>query len=379
MDRWKIVVRLALFAGLGSAGLAGAQEAASDRGERERLAEVLLQRAEQSSGRELDPGFRAAARGALVRLPLAELKAREERDPAAGLGPLGAAPVDLAYRAVAPCRIIDTRVAGGAMAPGVARDFKVSGTGLQSQGGEAAGCGVPLGAATAAMINFVAVNATGGGNLRAWAFAQPPVPPPSASILNYATVAGLNIANGIAVPLCDWSTGTCTAEIRVQTDVSGTHLVADIVGYFVPAHKPILEVGPLPSGDVSVPSTACTNIPSSSVTVDVPAAGQVEVEAFVAVRLSHTSGTIDLMNLQFAPANNDCSHLDGYGQVWVQSAQPTGNYVFTVPVSRVFLVGSPGSYTFYLNADMESGGDALDVILGGQFETMPTRATYYPN
>jgi hypothetical protein len=299
---------------------------------------------------------------------------------AAGLGSAGLAGAqDLAYRAVTPCRLIDTRVPASPLAPGVPRDFKVSGTGLQSQGGEAAGCGVPLGAATAAMINFVAVNAAGPGNLRAWAFAQPPLPPPNASILNYATVSGLNIANAVAVPLCDSSTGTCTSEIRVQADSSGTHLVADIVGYFLPAHKPILEVGPLPSGNVSVPSTACTNIPFATVTVDVPAAGKVELEAFVAVRLNHVNGTIDLMNLQFSQANNDCSHLDGYGQAWVQSAQPSGNYIFTIPVSRVILVSTPGSHTFYLNADMESGGDALDEILGSQFETMPTRATFYAN
>jgi hypothetical protein len=63
----------------------------------------------------------------------------------------------------------------------------------------------------------------------------------------------------------------------------------------------------------------------------------------------------------------------------VQSAQPSGNYVFTIPVSRVIPTTSPGSDTFYLNADMESGGDALDTVLGAEFETMPTRATYHPN
>jgi hypothetical protein len=299
---------------------------------------------------------------------------------AAGWGGAGLAGAqDMTYRAVTPCRLIDTRGPASPLAPGVPRDFRVSGVGLQSQGGDPAGCGVPPGAATAAMINFVAVNATGPGNLRAWAFAQPPLPPPNASILNYATVSGLNIANAVAVPLCDSSTGTCTSEIRVQADSSGTHLVADIVGYFAPSHKPILAVGPLPSGNVSVPSTACTNIPSSTVTIAVPAAGKIELEAFVAVRLNHASGTIDLMNLQFSTANNDCIHLDGYGQAWVQTAQPSGNYVFTIPVSRVFVVSEPGSYTFYLNADMESGGDALDEILGSEFETMPTRATFYAN
>jgi hypothetical protein len=100
--------------------------------------------------------------------------------------------------------------------------------------------------------------------------------------------------------------------------------VADIVGYFVRAPKPILEVGALPSGDVAVSSTACTNIPFATVTVDVPAAGQVELEAFVAVRLNHVSGTIDLMNLQFSQSATDCSHLDGYGQAGCSPPSPAG-------------------------------------------------------
>ena len=86
---------------------------------------------------------------------------------------------ELVYTPVTPCRLIDTRQAGGSLAPGAPRDFKVAGSGLQIQGGNPLGCGIPVDEAHAAVINFVAVNPTGLGNLRAWAYSEPPEPPPT--------------------------------------------------------------------------------------------------------------------------------------------------------------------------------------------------------
>src|SRR6266850_975287 len=141
---------------------------------------------------------------------------------------LGASAADLVYTPVAPCRIIDTRAAGGPIGAGTQRDFLVSGTAnFPAQGGTAGGCAVPEGA-TGAMLNLVAVNPSGAGDLRAWAFGQPA---PGASTINYAAVAGLNIANGVAVPLCDPATSGCTFDVSVQADVSGTQLVVDVLGY----------------------------------------------------------------------------------------------------------------------------------------------------
>jgi len=143
---------------------------------------------------------------------------------------LGASAADLVYTPVTPCRIIDTRVmgAGGPIVPMVPRDFLVSGTvNFPAQGGTAGGCAVPEGA-TGAMLNLVAVNPSGAGDLRAWAFGQPV---PGASIINYAAGAGLNIANGVAVPLCDPATSGCTFDVSVQADVSGTQLVVDVLGF----------------------------------------------------------------------------------------------------------------------------------------------------
>ena len=60
--------------------------------------------------------------------------------------------------------------------------------------------------------------------------------PPGASVLNYAFIAGagLNIANGITVPICDPSEAgqPCPNDFRVLADVNATHLVADVLGFF---------------------------------------------------------------------------------------------------------------------------------------------------
>lgn len=136
---------------------------------------------------------------------------------------------DLAYTVLTPCRLLDTRLAGGPFAAGATRNFKVKGSNLSSQGGSSTGCGVAT-AATGAIINFVATDAAGPGHLKGWAY---PAAAPFAAILNYGAVAGLEaIANGIAVPICDPAVSSCTFDLKIQVNVSSTHVVADVVGYF---------------------------------------------------------------------------------------------------------------------------------------------------
>jgi hypothetical protein len=154
---------------------------------------------------------------------------------------LGSSAADLAYTPLTPCRIIDTRVVGGPIVPGLPRDFVVGGAqGFEAQGGHAGGCGVPD-AATAAMLNFIAVDPRGPGDMRVWPFGQPV---PLASIINYAAVAGLNLANGAVVPLCDPATapGGCTFDVSVQADASAADLVVDVMGFF--QSTPVGSAGP---------------------------------------------------------------------------------------------------------------------------------------
>jgi hypothetical protein len=144
----------------------------------------------------------------------------------------GQAAADLVFTPVTPCRIIDTRLAGGPIAAGTTRSFKVTGAAsLAAQGGSGTGCGVPVGA-TAAFINFVAVGFAGFGDLRAFPFGAAV---PTASILNYAIPGqNLNLANGIALKICDPSLPlpACTNDFTIQADASATDLVADVLGYY---------------------------------------------------------------------------------------------------------------------------------------------------
>jgi hypothetical protein len=91
---------------------------------------------------------------------------------------------------------------------GVPRDFEIAGTvNFAAQGGNASGCGVPLGATTpvaaAVFINVVAVDPTRPGHLTGWEFGQQP---PNAAILSYSNVQGLNIANGVIMPIAGVAT-----------------------------------------------------------------------------------------------------------------------------------------------------------------------------
>jgi len=141
----------------------------------------------------------------------------------------------LAYVPLDPCRVIDTRLAGGALLPGAkgTRDFRVTGVDFTSQGGNPDGCGVPTVGVLAVMLNFVAVAPAGPGYLTAWAYTEPPGPAPLASILNYGKLARHGgLANAIAVPICNSASSICPFDFRLKAFVSKTHVVADLVGFF---------------------------------------------------------------------------------------------------------------------------------------------------
>jgi hypothetical protein len=158
---------------------------------------------------------------------VADAQAQEDEDARTVLNSLGDSQADLVYTPVTPCRIIDTRLAGGPIPAGTTRDFLVTGTDYSAQGGSATGCGVPFGPTTAVMVNFVAAKPAGGGNVRVTPFGKPI---PLAAILNFTT--GVTLGNGLAVATCDPSSTTCTSDITIQVDKNATDLVADVQGYF---------------------------------------------------------------------------------------------------------------------------------------------------
>jgi hypothetical protein len=303
---------------------------------------------------------------------LASGTAAAERGGPASPAVLGASAADLVYTPVAPCRIIDTRLAGGVLVPGTPRNFFVAGTAFfDLQGGTAGGCGVPSGPATAALVNFVAVQPAGPGNLRAWAFGGAV---PNSSVINYAAVAGLNIANGLAIPLCDQAVAACgPGDLTVRADASATHLVADVVGYFRKVESRSFTVDAVldPAGFHAIAGSGCQQV--ISVTVNAPVAGRVVVRGTANIALAHVMGTSDSVFTYIGTTAVDCPADSGRARIvtGVGSASPTMTLTVTTNPVRVFDV-TPGSYTYFLNLDQTAG-------TGNDFIAASIEATFHPN
>jgi hypothetical protein len=148
---------------------------------------------------------------------------------------------DLVYSPLPPCRLVDTRNAGGALQPGVARGFNARGSNLSAQGGNAAGCAVPLGGlfsgvdvAKSLVLHVVAVGPTGIGFLRAW---SGEATRPLSSFLNYAAISNYSPSTSTVLDMAQWSTcpaGQTCSDFFVEASTNSTHLVVDVVGYFRP-------------------------------------------------------------------------------------------------------------------------------------------------
>jgi hypothetical protein len=141
-----------------------------------------------------------------------------------------ATPIDTSteakFTAITPCRIADTRVAGGAVASGSPRSFvAATSSSLAAQGGNAAGCGIPA-SAVAIQANVVAVGATTSGYLKVYPFGATV---PAASFLNFHDSRA--VANGGTITL-----DTTGAKHFTVLASHTTQVVVDVSGYFV---KPI--------------------------------------------------------------------------------------------------------------------------------------------
>lgn len=289
----RIGVLLLVACMLGSTGTVAGQgqqpgpvPATAESAQREALAESTIARDEAAVGRQYDPKFREQVKKALASMSLDEI----------GAVPAGSSPLvfgdifnDLVYNPVPPCRVIDTRVVGGRLNNST-RNFIVSGGPYTGQGGSPGSCGIPFPQATAVVVNFVAVDSLGAGDLRVFPFGTPP---PNASVLNYASTTfngGLNIANGIPVQLCFF----CGFDITVLAEGGATHVVADVLGYFAPPSVlPTLwavvnEDGTLARGFHAVSAAAAGSAGSYEVIFD----RNVRNCAYVAtIGLSGSSGT----------------------------------------------------------------------------------------
>jgi hypothetical protein len=158
---------------------------------------------------------------------------------------LGSLSTDLVYTPVTPCRIIDTRNAGGVLAAGSIRGFNGWGSNFATQGGAASNCGIPVTTDTAAIVvNFTVVSPSTAGYITAY---PSNAAQPLAASLNFN--AGDVKGNNAVLKLNQTVTGS---HLNIYT-TSTTHLVADVVGYYA---RPV-ALGALGSDLVYTPVTPC--------------------------------------------------------------------------------------------------------------------------
>jgi len=251
--------------------------------------------------------------------------------------PLGETDRDFAYTAVKPCRIIDTRIAGGAFAPGAIRGYYVYGS-LGFQGGTT--CNSPRGEPRAVHINVTAVPVSGPGNFRAY---PANLGAPNASLVNYK--AGVqNVANAGTIQTY-YSLGP--TEIAFLNSNGTSHLVVDIMGYY---HETKYPAGADFAASSDAEVTVTTPVTVRSVNITAPASGKVIVNASGYFTFAFSSA-VDVGRCSISSGSStaiDFTHLIIAGE--------SINGVKYIPfaATRGFNVGA-GTTTFRLNCDRYSG------------------------
>jgi hypothetical protein len=142
---------------------------------------------------------------------------------AASLASLASPSSELVYTVITPCRIIDTRAAGGKILAGTTRSFEASrpGGNFTDQGGSDTDCGIPADPA-AVVMNVVSVHPDAQGYITLFPYG---VTMPLSSTVN--NVVGTDVANETVVK----QTVGDLADFSIYA-FTGTNVVADAVGYF---------------------------------------------------------------------------------------------------------------------------------------------------
>lgn len=192
--------------------------------------ERLQQAAQAKSFAAMNDALLAPAQPAATAAP-ARVQAGGERIKARSLGD---PTQDLVYVPVTPCRILDTRVAGGPIPANSFRDFDITDVvRFAGQGGDTSNCNVgDKGSFAAAALNITVVTPNVAGYITAFPYLASQ---PTAATMNY--VAG-DIRNSLAIVRLDQS--SAAYEFSVYS-FAQTHLVADVVGYFREPEATALE------------------------------------------------------------------------------------------------------------------------------------------
>ncbi len=127
---------------------------------------------------------------------------------------------------ITPCRIADTRIAGGALSSGSARGFYVRGTaGFNTQGGKVGGCGVPS-SATGVTANVTIPAASGGGYMIGWPYGTTT---PHSNFVTYPAHQTVTVN-----PTFTLATGGADPSLAIRNQGHTAHVVIDVTGYYAP-------------------------------------------------------------------------------------------------------------------------------------------------
>lgn len=146
-----------------------------------------------------------------------------------GTQALGDLERDLVFVPITPCRILDTRIAGGAIPADSIRSFiAINAQEFTGQGGSPTNCGTLGLSAAAVAVNLTAVSPSAAGYATAYPYNVFDQTPPLAASINYTAGAIVNNALIIKIrnPLMFY-------DFDIYT-FAQSHFVADIVGYFAP-------------------------------------------------------------------------------------------------------------------------------------------------
>jgi len=226
----------------------------------------------RASGR-WDPQYATELQGALMRLQLDNLVAAGDATSytaflnviATGksssittleLGDLGD---DLVFTPVTPCRIVDTRLAGGRIAAGSARTFDVDANAspwYTLQGGVNHTCNIPFGVPRAVAMTITGTGSLAAGYLSAYGLVAPAQ---ATSVLNYQ--AGWDIANTTIVPVSPGGGNDFTIFSSAPS-----YVVIDVLGYFAAPEATPLDCT-TSSQTTAIPSDASWHLIDATCTV----------------------------------------------------------------------------------------------------------------
>lgn len=137
---------------------------------------------------------------------------------------------------ITPCRIADTRIAGGAIGNGNTRAFYVRGTtGFSTQGGKVGGCGVPASATGVTANVTIPSVSSGGGYMTGWPYGATK---PASNFVTYPTAQTVTVN-----PTFTLTPGGSDPSLAIYNHGHSAYVVIDVTGYYVPQLAGMVSAG----------------------------------------------------------------------------------------------------------------------------------------